>query len=71
MFRFYLVSSVNYFIKCPIWSDQFFIPKILIFINLFDVNIDVLAGDNSVIVTVNYPKCEITNYAPCAVLTVK
>ena len=31
---------------------------------LFDVNIDVLAGDNSVIVTVNYPKCEITNYAP-------
>jgi len=31
---------------------------------LFDVNIDVLAGDNSVIITVNYPKCEITNYAP-------
>jgi hypothetical protein len=31
---------------------------------LFDVDIDVLAGDNSVIVTVNYPKCEITNYTP-------
>ncbi len=31
---------------------------------LFDVSIDVLAGDNSVIVTVNYPKCRITNYAP-------
>ena len=31
---------------------------------LFDVSIDVLAGDNSVIVTVNYPKCEITNYTP-------
>lgn len=31
---------------------------------LFDVNIDVLAGDNSVMLTVNYPKCEITNYAP-------
>ena len=30
---------------------------------LFDVNIDVLAGDNSVMLTVNYPKCEITNYA--------
>jgi hypothetical protein len=31
---------------------------------LFDVNIDVLAGDNSVILTVTYPKCEITSYAP-------
>ncbi|MDH3611435.1 MAG: hypothetical protein OEM79_06705 [Nitrosopumilus sp.] len=31
---------------------------------LFDVSIDVLAGDNSVIVTINYPKCEITNYLP-------
>ena len=31
---------------------------------LFDVSIDVLAGDNSVIITVNYPKCEITNYTP-------
>ena len=31
---------------------------------LFDVSIDVLAGDNSVIVTVNYPKCVITNYTP-------
>ncbi|MDH3657547.1 MAG: hypothetical protein OEM77_05370 [Nitrosopumilus sp.] len=31
---------------------------------LFDVSIDVLSGDNSVIITVNYPKCEITNYAP-------
>jgi len=31
---------------------------------LFDVGIDVLAGDNSVIITANYPKCRITNYAP-------
>jgi len=31
---------------------------------LFDVSIDVLAGDNSVIITVNYPKCKITNYSP-------
>ncbi|MCH6586196.1 MAG: hypothetical protein IH792_04125 [Thaumarchaeota archaeon] len=31
---------------------------------LFGVSIDVLAGDNSVIVTVNYPKCKITNYTP-------
>jgi len=31
---------------------------------LFDVSIDVLAGDNSVIITVTYPKCEITNYGP-------
>jgi len=31
---------------------------------LFDVSIDVLAGDNSVILTVNYPKCRITNYTP-------
>jgi len=31
---------------------------------LFDVSVDVLAGDNSVIVTVNYPKCRITDYTP-------
>jgi len=31
---------------------------------LFDVSIDVLAGDNSVIVTANYPKCRITDYTP-------
>jgi hypothetical protein len=31
---------------------------------LFDVSIDVLAGDNSVIVTVHYHKCAITNYTP-------
>jgi hypothetical protein len=31
---------------------------------LFDVSIDVLAGDNSVIVSTNYAKCEITSYLP-------
>jgi len=31
---------------------------------LFDVSIDVLAGDNSVIATANYPKCRITDYTP-------
>lgn len=31
---------------------------------LFDVSIDVLAGDNSVIITANYSKCEITDYVP-------
>ncbi|MBA4452509.1 MAG: hypothetical protein H2B03_04970 [Nitrosopumilaceae archaeon] len=31
---------------------------------LFDASIDVLAGDNSVIVTLNYSKCKITNYTP-------
>jgi len=31
---------------------------------LFDVSIDVLAGDNSVIITITYPKCRITEYTP-------
>jgi len=31
---------------------------------LFDVSIDVLAGDNSVIITIIYPKCRITEYTP-------
>ncbi|MGV7225646.1 MAG: hypothetical protein ACQ9CV_01830 [Nitrosopumilus sp.] len=31
---------------------------------LFDVSIDVLAGDNSSIVAINYNKCEITDYLP-------
>lgn len=31
---------------------------------LFDVAIDVLAGDNSVILSINYSKCEITDYLP-------
>jgi hypothetical protein len=31
---------------------------------LFDVDIDVIAGDYSKILTVHYQKCEITNYAP-------
>jgi hypothetical protein len=31
---------------------------------LFDVSIDILAGDNSSILTVNYAKCEITDYLP-------
>ena len=31
---------------------------------LFDVSIDVLAGDNSVIISTNYAKCEITSYLP-------
>ena len=31
---------------------------------LFDVDIDVLSGDNSIIITVHYQKCKITNYAP-------
>ena len=31
---------------------------------LFDVNVDILAGDDSVILTVNYTKCEITDYLP-------
>ena len=31
---------------------------------LFDVTIDVLAGDNSTIISVNYAKCEITDYLP-------
>jgi len=31
---------------------------------LFDVNVDILAGDNSAILTVNYSKCEITDYLP-------
>ena len=31
---------------------------------LFDVSIDVLAGDNSTIISVNYAKCEITDYLP-------
>ncbi len=30
----------------------------------FDVSIDVLAGDNSVIITIIYPKCRITEYSP-------
>ena len=31
---------------------------------LFDVDIDILAGDNSAIITVNYTDCEITDYLP-------
>lgn len=31
---------------------------------LFDVSVDVLAGDNSVILTANYANCEITDYLP-------
>ncbi len=31
---------------------------------LFDVGIDVLAGDNSTILTINYTNCEITDYLP-------
>ena len=31
---------------------------------LFDVTIDVLAGDNSSILSINYAKCEITDYLP-------
>lgn len=31
---------------------------------LFDVSIDVLAGDNSTIISVNYADCEITDYLP-------
>lgn len=31
---------------------------------LFDVDIDVLSGDNSIIITVHYQKCKITNYTP-------
>lgn len=31
---------------------------------LFDVSIDVLAGDNSVIITIIYPECRITEYSP-------
>ena len=31
---------------------------------LFDVTVDVLAGDNSVIVSTNYSKCNITGYLP-------
>jgi len=31
---------------------------------LFDVRIDVLAGDNSIIISTNYTKCEITSYFP-------
>lgn len=31
---------------------------------LFDVDIDVLAGDNSKLITLNYSKCEITGYTP-------
>ena len=31
---------------------------------LFDVTIDVLAGDNSSILSINYTKCEITDYLP-------
>jgi len=31
---------------------------------LFDVDVDVLAGDNSSILTINYSDCEITDYLP-------
>ena len=31
---------------------------------LFDVSIDVLAGDNSVIITTHYAKCKVTDYLP-------
>jgi hypothetical protein len=31
---------------------------------LFDVTIDVLAGDNSTIISINYAKCEVTDYLP-------
>jgi len=31
---------------------------------LFDVSIDVLAGDNSSILSINYAKCDITDYLP-------
>ena len=34
------------------------------FPELFDVSVDVLAGDNSVILSTNYSKCEITGYLP-------